>query len=86
MCTYSLKVSPYASLIFVFDPTALPAQITQLAVLAIWAGRAVGSKTKIKEASGTTFSRPMKSFGVGHYLWNEPSKSEVANICIIVAT
>ena len=55
-----VKVFLHISLIFVFDPTALPAQIAQLAVLAIWAGRAVGSKTNIKEASRTAFSNAIR--------------------------
>ena len=36
---------------FVFDLTALPAEIAE-----IWAGREVGSKTKIKEASGRSIN------------------------------
>ena len=45
---------------FVFDLTALPAEIAE-----IWAGREVGSKTKIKEASG----RSIRYFLRFPYFW-----------------
>ena len=41
-----IKLLPDTSFIFVFDSTDLPDQIAETAVSAIWADRAVGSKTK----------------------------------------
>ena len=46
-----VKVFLHVSLIFVFDPIALPAHIAKTANWVIWAGRAVGSNTKIKGVS-----------------------------------
>ena len=48
---FSFKVVLNPSLIFVFVPTALSAHIAKTANWAIWAGKAVGSNTKIKETS-----------------------------------
>ena len=58
-----LKLLLDASLIFVFDLAALPAQIAQAAQLgmpnwavsAIWGGRAAGSKIKITDSSRRSF-------------------------------
>ena len=51
----TVKLVPDASSIFVFDLTASAAQIAETGRSAISAGEAVGSKTKIEEASGTSF-------------------------------
>ena len=48
---FSFKVVLNPSLIFVFVPTALSAHIAKTANWVIWAGRAVGSNTKIKGVS-----------------------------------
>ena len=49
-----IKLLPDTSFIFVFDSTDLPDQIAETAVSAIWADRAVGSKTKcLRRASGS---------------------------------
>ena len=58
------------SVIFIFDPAALPPQIAETAQLgipswaawAIWAGRAARSKTKINEASRRSLSHKKSRF------------------------